>query len=183
MLELNSTLHQQSNTNELTQIPNRRSFFHWLNTIGPELSAKKQSVSIFMIDIDWFKSYNDHYGHQAGNVCLHQIAQLLRGVTKESSGLLARYGGEEFIVAIPDRSPEQANAFGQTILDVIEHAHIPHGYSPRHHITVSIGISTSYEGCVEHSCEKLISKADQALYEAKALGRASVVSHVMKGTL
>ncbi|WP_067101716.1 GGDEF domain-containing protein [Marinomonas atlantica] len=181
--ELNATLHQQSNTDELTQIPNRRSFFHWLNIIGPELVAKRQSLSIFMIDIDWFKSYNDHYGHQAGDVCLHQVAQLLRGVTKESSGLLARYGGEEFIVAIPDRSPEQANAFGQTILDVIEHAHIPHGYSPRHHITVSIGISTAYEGCVDHSCEKLISKADQALYEAKALGRASVVSNIMKDTL
>lgn len=181
--ELNTILHQQSNTDELTQIPNRRSFFHWLNTTGPELVSKGQSLSIAMIDVDWFKSYNDHYGHQAGDICLHQVAQLLRGVTKESSGMLARYGGEEFIVAIPDISPEQANTFGQAILDAIEHAHIPHGYSPKHHITVSIGVSTAYEACADHSCEKLISAADQALYEAKALGRASVVSLVMKDTL
>lgn len=180
--ELNISLHRQSNTDDLTQIPNRRSFFDWLHPTYETLIQQHHALSILMIDIDWFKSYNDHYGHQAGDECLYQVAQLLRSVSQQYAGMLARYGGEEFIVALPGISLEQAEELAEAMLATIEHASIAHGYTPMHHITISVGVATLTHASSTYSLEKLISKADQALYEAKFQGRAQVISQKIEST-
>ncbi|SBS32589.1 Phytochrome-like protein cph2 [Marinomonas aquimarina] len=181
--ELNMSLHLQSNTDDLTQIPNRRSFFDWLNSSYPQWAQQGHGLSILMIDIDWFKSYNDHYGHQAGDQCLRQVAQLLRSVTQQYTGMLARYGGEEFIVAVPGISLAQAAELATTLLATIEQAHIAHGHTPKHHVTISIGVATLSQTSLAYPIEKLISKADQSLYEAKSKGRAQVVSQQVPPSL
>lgn len=172
--ELNLSLHEQSNTDDLTQIPNRRSFFDWLPDHYQQLSQQHQGLSILMIDIDWFKSYNDHYGHQAGDICLHHVAQLLRGVLQQYPGMLARYGGEEFIVAVPKISFAQAQELGHDMLSAIEQANIVHDCTPKKHVTISVGVATLSQSSHLYSIEKLISMADQSLYEAKSKGRSQV---------
>lgn len=181
--ELNISLHMQSNTDDLTQIPNRRSFFDWLHPTYQKLMQQHYGLSIFMIDIDWFKSYNDHYGHQAGDECLRHVAQLLRSVAQQYTGMLARYGGEEFIVAVPGISFAQAQALADALLEVIDQAHIAHGHTPKHHITISVGLATLTQADQTYPIEKLISTADQSLYEAKSKGRAQVVSQEITLTL
>lgn len=174
--ELNLSLHMQSNTDDLTQIPNRRSFFDWLQTTYQDLTQQGHGLSILMIDIDWFKSYNDHYGHQAGDECLRHVAQLLRSVAQQYTGMLARYGGEEFIVAVPGISFARAQALADELLSTIEEANIAHGHTPKHHVTISVGLATLSRADSAYSIEKLISSADQSLYEAKSKGRAQVAS-------
>ncbi|CUB05550.1 GGDEF domain-containing protein [Marinomonas fungiae] len=181
--ELNISLHMQSNTDDLTQIPNRRSFFEWLHPTYQKLAQQQHAFSILMIDIDWFKSYNDHYGHQAGDECLRHVAQLLRSATQQYSGMLARYGGEEFIVAVPNISFAQAQALADELLNTIVQANIAHGYTPKHHVTISVGLATLVHANQNYPIEKLISTADQSLYEAKSKGRSQVASREITHTL
>lgn len=176
---LNSHLQKQNNTDELTQIANRRSFFNWLESTYIELAKEEQGLSILMIDIDWFKSFNDHYGHQEGDKCLRHVSQILEHVSKNYEGMLARYGGEEFIIAVPQLNQLSAEKLGAELLAAIEHANIPHGYVPMHHVTISIGAASLAQVSFEYPVERLIAKADQALYEAKTKGRSQLVSYLV----
>ena len=176
--ELNNHLNQQNNTDELTQIPNRRYFFNWLQASYENLAKHNSSLGILMIDIDWFKSFNDHYGHQAGDECLRHVAYLLQHVSKDYAGMLARYGGEEFIVAVPDVTINALDELGRTLLSAIDSANIAHGYTPFHHVTISVGASYLEQANLDMPVERLISRADQALYEAKSKGRSQIAHYI-----
>ena len=176
LLKLNASLHEQSNTDELTHTANRRSFFNWLRSVWPSAQDQGSSIGVIMLDIDWFKRYNDHYGHQAGDVCLQQVAKILRKASSTSHGMLARYGGEEFIMAVVGESQSEITQLGEAMLRGVIEAQLPHSHSPKQHLTISVGVAYYDRLSAEDTFEKVIGLADQALYEAKARGRANVVS-------
>ncbi len=131
--------------------------------------SKKTPLALMMIDVDYFKRYNDRYGHQAGDECLSSVAQVLKMAVRAEGDLVARYGGEEFVVVLPGVSLAHATAIAERIQQKIREAGLPHAASAvASEVTVSIGIVAS-DGTVP--IETLIARADRALYQAKNKGR------------
>ncbi len=168
---LNSKLEKMSLTDELTKIGNRRHFEIETEKLWSNAMRSNSYISIFLLDVDFFKLYNDHFGHPQGDVCLAKVAASVNSCFKRKSDVVARYGGEEFVVVLPFVDPEQAKAMADRILNAIRNLKLPHprsAVSP--HVTLSIGISsvipdrgTDYKSSFD--------AADQALYEAKRSGR------------
>ena len=158
----------------LTKVANRRRFDQFLEKEWSRMMRQKQPISLVICDIDYFKAYNDHYGHLAGDRCLTQVAQILVNNTKRATDLLARYGGEEFALILPDTPLEGALKVAQSLCIGIENAQIPHHASQtKPYITLSAGISS----CIPHrgiSIDNLIDQADKALYESKEKGRNQI---------
>jgi diguanylate cyclase (GGDEF)-like protein len=127
-----------------------------------------------MIDIDYFKRFNDSLGHVAGDACLQTVGRILEDCVRRPSDLLARYGGEELGVIMPDTDSDGAAVVAQLILDRLKQENIPHTSSPFGRVSVSIGIATA-RGTELGNLQRLIEVADQALYNAKALGRNQFV--------
>jgi diguanylate cyclase (GGDEF)-like protein len=128
------------------------------------------TLALLMIDIDYFKLFNDAFGHVAGDACLQTVGRVLQDCVRRPSDLLARYGGEEMGVIMPDTDADGAAVVAQLILDRLKQENIAHSASPFGRLSVSIGIATA-TGAQLDSVQGLIEAADQALYEAKALGR------------
>ena len=127
-----------------------------------------------MIDVDFFKKFNDQYGHQAGDDCLRLIAKTIQCSVRRAGDLVARYGGEEFIVLLVNSSIEKATIVAEKIRKQIEKLDIPHNKSDcADTVTISLGVSSSIP-LLESSANRLIQLADQALYQAKRLGRNCV---------
>jgi diguanylate cyclase (GGDEF) domain len=124
-----------------------------------------------LIDIDYFKKYNDNYGHLAGDDCLRQVATSIKKTVKGSSALVARYGGEEFVVILPATDLIAAEKEAQKLIQNICQENICHEYSPFGIVTVSIGIASGHGLAVKGKERKLIEFADDALYRAKYAGR------------
>ena len=158
----------------LTAIPNRRSFEAFLEQKWGETEKKQQTLSLILCDVDFFKKYNDTYGHQAGDSCLQEVAKVLAKSVRNSD-LVARYGGEEFVVVLPNTPPEIAMVVAQRICDRLKSLSMPHINSEAgDYVTMSCGVANSnFEGV--NSLEELIAKADEALYEAKKQGRDRAV--------
>ena len=159
----------------LTAVANRREFERRLAVEWGRARREGQPLSVVMVDVDCFKNYNDHYGHQAGDACLQQIAARLRGVPQRSSDLVARYGGEEFIVLLPGTDDEDAAAIAERMRQAIVDLQIPHAAS-----RVAPGVTASFGVAAMHPDEgaqpqALIAAADAALYRAKEKGRNCVV--------
>jgi diguanylate cyclase (GGDEF)-like protein len=128
-------------------------------------------MSLILIDIDYFKLYNDNYGHLAGDKCLQTVAEALSEVIQRPADLVARYGGEEFGVILPSTDIEGAVQIAKSLEEKIASLELAHAYSKiGAHITLSMGI-TSRVACEGTKPAELIQLADQALYEAKASGR------------
>ena len=158
----------------LTLLPNRRVFDEALNTAWSACARADQPLSVAMLDIDLFKSYNDHYGHPAGDACLQQVANILKRVVRRRTDLVARYGGEEFLLLLPQTDAAGAELFAERVRAAIEEAALPHAASTvAKHITVSVGVVTVQPDAVSLP-ERLFFAADAALYEAKAAGRNCV---------
>ena len=137
---------------------------------------EKVPLSIIMCDIDNFKAYNDTYGHNSGDVCLKEVAQVIKSSLKRPVDFCARYGGEEFIVILPSIALDGAMHVANKIRLNIEEMEIIHKNSlPKQIITLSLGVATS-EGTNLDSYEELIKNADLALYKAKEQGRNQVQS-------
>lgn len=155
----------------LTNIPNRRFFDETLKSAYKEARREIQSVSVLMIDIDFFKSYNDNYGHGKGDETLIKVAQALLESLKRPTDLVARYGGEEFVILLQDISKEDTQSVGQKLIEAIHSLHIMHEYSnAKEIVTVSIGIAY----CVNvknHTQQEVLKTADEELYKAKENGR------------
>jgi len=169
-------LRSQTFSDGLTGIANRR---HFDVAMEKELRRAKRNsatLSLLMIDIDCFKTYNDHYGHQRGDDCLIRVASALAAMLQRPADLLARYGGEEFAVILPDSDAAQAMEMGEAMRATISELEIPHLQSVGEpHITVSIGIATqNLSAPVE--VPVLIGAADRALYAAKRAGRNRVMA-------
>ena len=166
----NSILYEQTVTDELTQISNRRAFDLYLQQEWNRAKREELPLALIMIDIDYFKLYNDYYGHDEGDRCLHAVAQGIRKAVKRPSDLVARYGGEEFAVILPNTDREGAETVANTIQTEIRDLKLPHAGSPiAPHVTLSMGVSIKIP--TSSDCSLLINTADRALYEAKNRGR------------
>ncbi|MBB3213655.1 diguanylate cyclase (GGDEF)-like protein [Herbaspirillum sp. Sphag1AN] len=179
-LELaNQQLAALSSTDSLTGIANRRRFDEVLQTELRRASRSHQSMALLMMDIDYFKNYNDHYGHLSGDDCLRQIGQVLHTQTRRASDLAARYGGEEFAVILFDSNGDSAKKIAENIRKAIAALNIAHATSPFGHVTCSIGV-TSLLADDSMSPLALLRMADAALYMAKSQGRNQVVSNEIR---
>lgn len=171
----NRQLQRLANMDGLTQIANRLCFDkYWLQQ-WKLLEQSQQFLSLIIIDVDYFKNYNDYYGHQAGDECLRQVAQGISKVVMRPQDLVARYGGEEFVVVLPHTTLDGANNVAEAIMTVIASLNLVHAKSMvSARITLSIGIS-----CVmpqtDLNSDIPIFLADQALYRAKQEGRNRIV--------
>lgn len=165
-------LERLSSIDGLTGINNRRLFDETLENEWKRLGRQKQNfLSAIMCDVDFFKMYNDHYGHQMGDECLRMIAEAIKSVLKRPSDFLARYGGEEFVVLLPNTSPEGAQLIAEEIRKRVHDLKIKHDKSRiDEYVTLSLGVSTIIPG-QDATPIDLIKAADQALYECKDKGR------------
>jgi len=172
--ELNDKLATISITDPLTNIYNRRFF----ELIFPQeirrTRRKKESICFAMIDIDHFKLYNDHYGHQAGDEALKSVALAMKSNLKRSSDYLFRLGGEEFGIAVSDMKEEDARLFFENVRKSVKELGIEHIKNPAEVMTISIGV-TFLESDGAMDMQDIIKKADDSLYEAKESGRDRVV--------
>lgn len=164
----------------LTQIANRRAFDECLQQEWKRLAREKSPLSMILCDIDFFKTYNDTYGHQAGDECLKQVASILRRAVKRPADLVARYGGEEFVVILPNTEVKGAVQVAQGIRTQLHAEAIAHaGSEVSEFITLSFGVAGTVP-CPGTSPDKLIADADQALYQAKVEGRDRVVCNLVE---
>jgi len=169
--EANHKLELLSNLDGLTQIANRRCFNDRIMLEWQRLHRDRQPLSLLMFDVDYFKRYNDFYGHQLGDECLIKIAQTVDNLMRRPADLVARYGGEEFIIILPNTSAEGAIVVADLVHQAIQKLQIPHQDSTVSGIvTISMGIACDFPK-LERSPYVLINQADHALYEAKQQGR------------
>ncbi len=155
----------------LTDIYNRRFFDETMQRLIRSLSRSGGIISLMMIDIDYFKNYNDAYGHIEGDNCLKMIAKALQDSAVRADDFIARYGGEEFVVVLPNTDAAGARIMADKIMENVHNCRIPHEKSKvADYVTISIGVMT---GKVEHthSSDTYIQRADEMLYESKQGGR------------
>ncbi|MCU0548010.1 MAG: PleD family two-component system response regulator [Leptolyngbya sp. Prado105] len=155
----------------LTQVANRRRFDEYMQQEWQRMLREQLPLSLILCDIDCFKLFNDTYGHQAGDDCLRQVAQVIQNSAKRAIDLPARYGGEEFAVILPNTDQEGAILVAQDIQSGVKQLGISHAASKVcDTVTVSLGVSNTIPSVIT-SPELLINAADKALYQAKAEGR------------
>ena len=165
-------LNQLVSTDHLTAIANRRFFDNKYRESFSAAITNCNELSVIMVDIDWFKPYNDIYGHQPGDLCLKLVAQTLKASLGDSDILLARYGGEEFVL-VASLGLEAALALAEQARQNLVRQNIPHTGSPYGKVTCSFGVA-SIQGIADASPEQLLKNADEALYLAKTDGRNCV---------
>lgn len=157
----------------LTQLANRRTFDEALLAEWNRAARASLPLSVIMIDIDNFKKYNDHYGHQEGDTCIRQVAATLARSMRRSGDLVARYGGEEFAIVLYQMARDEAADFAEQVCRAVADLDLPHALNEQGHVTISLGGAT----CIPHSQDNpanLVKAADDALYEAKLAGRDQV---------
>lgn len=169
----NETLADLAATDELTRIPNRRTFNEAIEYEAARHARSAQCLSLLMVDVDHFKLYNDVYGHQAGDDCLQQLARTLQGSVGRASDVVARVGGEEFAVLLPGTDAAGARRVAEEILQRVRALGLLHEKSPHEVVSVSIGTATWPPYFVTEVAE-LIQAADRALYQTKSLGRNGI---------
>lgn len=174
MKELETELTRLSYQDALTGVANRRYFDSELGSEWRRAMRMRSPISLVMVDIDHFKAFNDHYGHQEGDKCLQAVASTLAGIAKRARELVARYGGEEFAVVLLGVSLEDSAALAGQMRSAVEVLDIAHEYSPvSDHLTISLGVAAAVPP-LESEPDILVAAADQALYRAKAEGRNRV---------
>jgi len=167
---INKELQIAAMTDGLTLIANRRYFDEQFIRLWRDAKRHGKPLSVVMADIDFFKAYNDEYGHSAGDDCLKKVANVLRIATKRAADFTARYGGEEFIVILPDTDCYGADKLAERLRANVQELNIAHKHSPVGNVTISLGISTTIPMKEQDSVD-LINAADKALYDAKSAGR------------
>lgn len=188
-------LRRMASLDSLTGIANRRAFDAALNLEWRRACRSKAPLSLLLIDVDYFKRFNDQYGHQAGDGCLFAVASMLKEQVRRPGELVARYGGEEFAVVLPSCDPASALKIAEKLRASIAALQVSHaGSDASDVVTISVGVATLVLECVafgkEHpawtgpcptvdNCQEsvvsLIADADRGLYQAKAAGRNRVV--------
>jgi len=177
LAEANAILQKLSSLDGLTGIPNRRRFDEVLKSEWQRAIRHSTSISLIMIDIDFFKLYNDTYGHQGGDDCLIQVAQTLEDSAQRETDMVARYGGEEFAGILPETASKGAFEVAETMRLNIHNKKIPHESSTvSEYVSISVGVAT-WVPEQDSQPEELIIMADKALYLAKESGRNRVKSN------
>lgn len=168
--QMTDKLRQLSMIDNVTNVFNRHYLEQYMyqNSVRSETNA----VSLFFIDIDYFKRYNDHYGHLAGDICLKEVAKAIEKNLKRPSDFVARYGGEEFAIILPSTVYEGATMLADNIINSVWEADLPHAASPLGKITVSVGGVTYDEPLL--NWKEMLLKADELLYKAKESGRNQI---------
>lgn len=173
LITANKKLDEVAHFDVLTQIMNRRGYEDMLNRLWKDHERRKASLSVLLMDIDFFKKYNDGYGHIKGDECLREVAQTLKNELKRPIDVLARYGGEEFVVLLPDTDITGAKAVGVRLVSAMKKANIEHKFSDAQpYVTVSIGAAENSEN---QTISSILQTADEALYKAKEAGRDQVI--------
>lgn len=176
------TLQYQANIDSLTQISNRRRFDEYITQEWARCAREGEYLSLLLCDVDYFKPYNDTYGHQAGDSCLYQVARGIDGTVKRPADIAFRYGGEEFAVILPHTDGQGAIKVAEEIQEQIQELKLPHASSKiTDVVTLSIGVSSVIPDPLT-SPHNLISAADAALYEAKFKGRNRVIYQKVKSS-
>jgi diguanylate cyclase (GGDEF)-like protein len=171
----NQALQQLANVDGLTGIANRRRFDQYLNSQWLNLCQDEMPLSLILCDIDFFKFYNDKYGHPAGDVCLQNVSDILSKTAQKNQDLVARYGGEEFAVIMPRTHASGAVHVAAAMQAGVRELQIIHsGSFVSQYVTLSIGVATTIPN-FESSPTELIVEADKALYQAKAEGRNRII--------
>ena len=167
----NDMLEKLSMYDGLTNIRNRRFFDETFEKTFSEIKRDKKSLAVLMIDIDFFKPYNDNYGHGQGDETLRKVAKALEKTIKRASDFVARYGGEEFVILLKDINKDGVEAVANNLLNAIRELKITHEFSKiENYVTVSIGVSY-YNSSSDITKLELLLKADETLYNVKNSGR------------
>ena len=158
----------------LTGVPNRRKFDEQLVRDWRQSQREQPALSVILIDVDHFKRYNDHYGHQAGDAALQAVARVLDGTLKRPHDLLARYGGEEFVGVLPNTGLSEAVELAERMQAGVRALNLEHSGSPEAQVvTISLGVAAVVARS-DLAPQALVEAADQQLYAAKQAGRARV---------
>lgn len=174
LARVNAELQKVSSLDGLTGVPNRRYHDEMFNREWRRCRRNRESLSLIMVDIDFFKLYNDCYGHPTGDSCLKEVAQALNNVIHRPTDLLARYGGEEFVYTLSESAQDTAYTLAEKARLAIAELRIPHRDSPiSKYVSISLGIASIIPS---QSMEftSLNEHADKALYQAKENGRNCV---------
>ncbi len=170
LVQANKELNRRGSIDGLTGLNNRRYFDERYRDEFRRASREKLPLSIIMGDVDFFKKYNDTYGHLQGDDCLRKVSDVMSGIVTRAGDLLARYGGEEFVVMLPNTDTIGATVVAESIRTGVKRLAIPHSGSPYGTVTMSLGLTTVVPEYGDDP-DEIISKADKALYSAKAAGR------------
>ncbi|MCB1645462.1 MAG: diguanylate cyclase [Pseudomonadales bacterium] len=166
----NAALEKLTVEDSLTQIANRRQFDQTLAREWASHHRRQEALSLILCDIDYFKKYNDRFGHVRGDEALQQVALCLRDCLSRPNDLVARYGGEEFVVLLPDTPSEGARELAERLLGAVRELRISHPDSPEGIVTLSMGVTTIIPDA-RTSRAQLVERADELLYRAKSEGR------------
>ena len=173
--EANARLEVHAHQDALTGLANRRVFNEALHTDWARSRRERNSISLILADIDFFKDYNDTLGHQAGDDCLRLVGKALASVRSRPGDIVARYGGEEFAAILPSTDLAGAEAVGERMLQAVRSLRIPHPKNPSLIVTVSVGVAYSEMLPINaRSPDGLLQTADNALYQAKRGGRNTI---------
>lgn len=177
IIALNNSLEQLSKLDSLTKLYNRRYFDDMVRHEWNRAQRTEECMTCILLDIDHFKNYNDHYGHQAGDKCIKDISDLLRDSFRRAGDIVARYGGEEFIIIMSNTSEEEAKVALIKFQLALNKLNIPHDASTTDNsVTISAGL-VSMTPANDETVESFINNADSALYKAKENGRNQFVVH------
>ena len=179
LLILNQKLNRLATLDSLTQIANRHRFDEFLNREWQRGRREQFPLSLILSDIDYFKFYNDRFGHQAGDTCLKNVAQAISKTVKRPADLVARYGGEEFAIILPQTPADNALHLAEQIRIEVKRLNLPHPESLISNIvSLSLGV-TSVVPQSQHTIRQLLVTADKALYQAKKQGRDRAVLNLL----
>jgi diguanylate cyclase (GGDEF)-like protein len=171
----NEKLKSLSMTDELTKLNNRRSFLEYTDITWKQCQRLNLPITVLMIDVDYFKKYNDSLGHLEGDKALIAIATCLKNNIKRETDFVARFGGEEFVCLLPFIEKDNALEFANSLVQVVEDMKIPHPMSSHSkYVTISVGMASVVPND-NNSHKQLLDDADKALYSAKESGRNRAV--------